>query len=143
MKVVGMEGEDIKRETVNQNAHTDGQGDEMEKCKEQAERALRMYAYLSADFDNYKKRVEKERAQWIDQAVDGVLVDVLPLMDDIDRGLADRRPESQLDLHTQGLELIAKGFSKILAQYSVEEIPFRKEFDPQLFEAIMQVPSEQ
>ncbi len=139
-----MEGEDTKREASVQDDQTNEQAfDEVKKYREQAEKTALMCAYLSADFDNYKKRVEKERAQWIDQTVDSVLVTILPVMDDVDRGLADRGSEAHPDLHSQGLELIARSFGKILAQYNVEEIPLVKEFDPYLFEAIMRVPSEQ
>ena len=136
-----MESEDIKQQASTQtqaNEHTD----EIQKYKEQVEKVTLMCSYLSADFENYKKRVEKERSHWIDQAIEDVLISILPVIDDIDRGLAEIRSEIHPDLHSQGLELIAKGFGKILMQYNVEEIPLVKEFDPHLYEALMGVPSE-
>lgn len=137
-----MEGEDIKREAPAQDNTAGDQADQIKKYKEQAEKATLICAYLSADFENYKKRTEKERALWVDQAIEDVLVTILPIMDDIDRGLAEMHSEQHPDLHSKGLELIARAFGKILAQYAVEEIPLAKEFDPRFFEAIMRVPSE-
>ncbi len=140
---ISMESEDLKQDFSSTGAQESQQADEIKKYKEQAEKAALMCAYLSADFDNYKKRIEKERAQWMDQAAEDVLIHILPIRDDIDRGLVETGSEQQPGLHSKGLELIAKGFSKVLAQYNVEEIPLKQEFDPHLFEAIMSVPSEQ
>ncbi|MBA3751578.1 nucleotide exchange factor GrpE [Candidatus Dependentiae bacterium] len=135
--------EDIKNETsaqkpeVNENVI-----DQIELYKEQAKKATSMLAYLSADFDNYKKRIEKERALWTDQAAEEVLLNILPVLDDIDRGRGEVRTEINPDMHVTGLELIARGFEKILARYNIEEIPYTPVFDTHFFEAIMQIPSD-
>lgn len=128
-------------EDIKQGSSSSDQ-DELKKYKEQAEKTALLYAYLNADFENYKKRTEREKSAWIDQATDDVIVSMLPLMDDIERGLAEVRSELRPDSHVTGLELIAKSFGKVFAQYGIEEIPLTKTFDPHLFEAIMRVPSQ-
>lgn len=116
---------------------------ELDACRAEATQAKERYIYLQAEFDNAKKRVEKERATWMDSAQEVVLVDLLPLVDDVERGLQELHnvPE-QLRVHVAGFEMIAKSLAKILKKYEVEEISSLKEFNPEYCEAVMQVASE-
>ena len=99
---------------------------------------------MQAEFDNYKRRLEKERGLWIESAQDTVLVDILPILDDMERALAEfqtKEVSQEAVTHVVGFELIAKGVMKILKKYNIEEIPYSTIFDPHLYEAVMQVPS--
>ena len=107
---------------------------------EELEQVKQRYLYLSAEFENYKRRYEKERGLWIDHAEDAVLKNVLPVVDDMERALQEIKGQEvseELASHIAGFEMIAKGLSKLLAQYDIEEIPFSKEFDPELYDAVM------
>lgn len=99
----------------------------------------------AAEFENYKKRTEKERLLWISSAQSSVLADVLNIVDDFDRAFAafSARPEEQRSSVSKdaGFELIYKSLQKILEKYGVQEIKEIGEFDPNLHEAIMQVES--
>lgn len=128
--------EEIKpQETIQekQNATIEHQLNEclLEK-DEWKDRCLR----TAADFENFKRRSEKERIQWITNTQSSVLADVLDIVDDFERALAQPADQSR-----EGFELIYKSLQKILQKYGVQEIKEVAEFDPNLHEAIMQVES--
>lgn len=95
------------------------------------DRALR----TAADFENFKKRSEKERLMWIANAQSSVLLDVISIVDDFDRAFSSSASKDA------GFELIYKSLQKILEKYGVQEIKDLTEFDPVKHEAILQVES--
>lgn len=106
-----------------------------ESCQaEQLElqRIKQQYAYLQADFDNYRKRMEAQRSQWTQSAQADVLTPLLDIVDDFDR--------AQGDINNPAFELIFKAFKKLLQRFNVVEIQENGTFDPNLHEAIMQTP---
>ncbi len=106
-----------------------------ESCQaEQLElqRIKQQYAYLQADFDNYRKRMEAQRSQWTQSAQADVLTALLDIVDDFDR--------AQGDINNPAFELIFKAFKKLLQRFNVVEIQENGTFDPNLHEAIMQTP---
>ncbi len=97
---------------------------------------------ISADFENYKKRTEREKEQWIRMAQSNILHDILEIADDFDRALAQAQAMSSTDaLKTmiEGIELTKKSLDKLLAKYDVKEIKDMSQFNPELHEAVMQV----
>jgi molecular chaperone GrpE len=90
----------------------------------------------AADFENFKRRSEKERISWITNTQATILADVIGLVDDFERAFAQ-----PADTSREGFELIYKSLQKILNKYGVQEIKEITEFDPNLHEAIMQVES--
>ena len=104
--------------------------------------AKERYMYLQAEFDNFKKRVEKERASWIDSAQDIVIIDLLSTVDDAERALHEvQNVPHELQVHVAGFEMTVKSLHKLLKKYDIEEIPFSKNFNPEYFEAVMQIES--
>jgi molecular chaperone GrpE len=106
------------------------------ELQEYKDRALR----IAADFENYKKRIEKERMSWMQAAQASVLIDLLEIVDDIDRAInqVQMQPGDTKGV-VAGLELMRKSLYKILQKYHITEITQLTQFDPQLHEAIMQV----
>jgi molecular chaperone GrpE len=102
-------------------------------------RALR----VAADFDNYQKRIEKEKTSWMQIAQSNVFVDLLSIVDDFERALQQTRKEHANDAHhlRAGLELIQKNLQKMLEKYGVKEIDQIHTFDPELHEGLVQVES--
>lgn len=130
-------------ETKAPDMHNETAQAEQSACEKELQQVKERYLYLNAEFDNYKKRLEKERGQWAEFAQDDVLLSVLAVVDDMDRALEGFRAlPPELAAHAAGLDFIAKGLSKILNQYGLQEIPLVKEFDPERYEAIVQVASE-
>lgn len=115
----------------------------LQQCKAQLEEAQNKFLRVQADLDNFSRRVEKEKTTWIRVGQATLLKDILSIVDDMERAFSTKQenitPEMQQWL--SGFELIAKGLTKFLATHGVTEISQMKTFDPNLHEALMQVPS--
>jgi molecular chaperone GrpE len=111
-------------------------------CTAQLAEVTRRYTYLSADFDTYRRRVERERAQWIAESEARVLRIVLAVVDDFERAYGDLQTVSRVEdlaSRIKGFELVHKSIQKLLTDCGVEEIDTAGLFDPEKHEAILQV----
>ena len=110
-----------------------------EKIQELTDRLQR----LMAEFDNYRKRTEKEKLQQYDLGVSGTVAKLLPMVDSFDRGLLsvkDSDPDSPV---VAGMELIYKQLQKAFDEIGVEAMNAEgKEFDPNFHNAVIQVENE-
>jgi molecular chaperone GrpE len=96
---------------------------------------------LQADFDNYRKRIEKERDQARHRGVEHLVEQILPVLDGFDRALA-AHDDPAYEEYRKGFELIRKKLWDVLAKQGVHQIEaVGKEFDPNLHHAIEQVPT--
>ncbi len=90
----------------------------------------------TAEFDNYRKRVERERREQAEYAAADVLADLLPLVDDLERAL-QAGPETDTDSYRRGVELIHKQMLDLLRRRGVTLIDaVGKPFDPHLHQAV-------
>ena len=101
---------------------------EIAACKDQLLR-------VTADFQNFRKRTEKERVDWAITAQASVINKLLPVVEDLDRALTASSAAGQ----AEGLVLVHKNLKKALADLGVEEIQCSGEFDPSIHEALTQV----
>ncbi len=125
-----------------QNQAPETQPSQLELCQTELVHAKDRYKYLQAEFDNYKKRLEKERSSWVEAAQDVVITDVLAIVDDMERALQELQAlPKELSVHLAGFEIIGKSLLKLLKKYDIEEIPYSTTFNPESFEAVMQVAS--
>ncbi len=89
-----------------------------------------------ADFDNYRKRVEKERFEDSKRATARVVEGLIPVIDGFEHALAAHR-EAEYESYRKGFELIYKQLLDHLAKLGVERLdPFGKPFDPHLHQAV-------
>jgi molecular chaperone GrpE len=98
-----------------------------------------------ADLDNYRKRTERDRCRWSEQAREGILLDLVGIMDDLERALAscDGAPDAGVALR-DGVELIRRRLAQVLEKNGVLPIDTEgAEFDPALHEAVCQVESDE
>jgi molecular chaperone GrpE len=107
------------------------------------------FSRLSADFANYRRRMEKERTTWIQTGQNAVVQSFLPLLDDIERAFeaaqktaAIENSHSGVASIVNGLALVEKNMRKVLSDVGVQEVDCSGEFDPQLHEALMQTAAE-
>lgn len=106
-------------------------------------------ARRQADFDNYRKRVERERTETYNRLVGEVARKILPVVDNLGRALDAERSmetsESKEFAHfLHGVELIGKQLSEVLESFGVEPIASVGErFDPHVHEAVVTEPSEE
>lgn len=97
---------------------------------------------LMAEFDNYRKRTMREKADLLKSAGESVLVSVLPLVDDFERGLQVTADSSDVSAVREGMELIYDKFIAFLKQHGVSEIEAaEKDFDTEFHEAITTIPA--
>ncbi len=101
------------------------------------------YLRLSAEFDNYRKRTLKEKMDLQVSAREDILVNILPVVDDFERGMDSVETATDIDAVKEGLKLIFTKFSGFLKQQGVKEIDaVGKKFDTDLHEAITKIPVE-
>ncbi|MDR3651579.1 MAG: nucleotide exchange factor GrpE [Paludibacter sp.] len=97
---------------------------------------------LMAEFDNYRKRTLKERMDLLKTASEKVLVDMLPLVDDFERGLKAMETSDDVQAVKDGVDLIYSKFIAFLLQNGVKAIPTENEaFDTEFHEAVTTFPA--
>jgi molecular chaperone GrpE len=96
---------------------------------------------LAADFENYKKRAARERAEYVTFANERLIKELLPVLDDLERALqaADEHEEAKLE---EGVELVHRALASLLERHGVKEISTEGKFDPHVHEALLSQPSE-
>ena len=116
--------------------------DELEQLKLQLEESKKEYMFLMAEFDNFRKRTIKEKADIIRNATEKAMKDLLPVVDDFERGLAAMAETTDAEAVKEGMELIYNKFIKYLDQNGVKAIDSTgADFDTELHEAIAMIPS--
>ncbi len=111
-----------------------------QQIEELTDRVMRQMA----EFDNFRKRTEKEKAQMFDSGASDIIEKILPVIDDMERGLAALTEEDKESSFAKGMEMIYKKLIGILNAAGVTEIDAAgKEFDPNFHNAVMQSPSEE
>lgn len=97
----------------------------------------------AAEFDNYRKRNERERQGQREAITAGVVEDLLPLMDDLERALNAEAGSEGAEAYRQGVELIYKGLQDLLRKRGVEPIDaLGADFDPHYHQAVVYEPAE-
>jgi len=113
---------------------------EVEAKRREAAEAHDRYLRTLADFDNYRKRTERERAEWRLRAQEQLLREILPILDNFDRALAAGSAAAGETGFRAGVELIHRDFLKALERAGVR--PFSAvgdSFDPARHEAVGRV----
>ncbi|MDR1200358.1 MAG: nucleotide exchange factor GrpE [Tannerellaceae bacterium] len=97
---------------------------------------------LLAEFDNYRKRTLREKADLIKSGGESALTSLLPVLDDFERALLNIRTAEDIDAVKEGVELIYNKFTAYLTQQGVKPIEALGEpFDTEMFEAVAIVPA--
>ena len=100
------------------------------------------YLRLSAEFDNYRKRTLKEKAELIKNGGEKTLTAILPVLDDLERALKNMEASEETKAMKEGVELIFSKFQKILGQEGLQKIETEGQaFDTDFPEAIALIPA--
>ncbi len=115
--------------------------DELAQLKQQYEELHERYLRLAADFDNYRKRMLREREAWAETLTEHFLRQLLPILDQLEMALDSQAPEDAL---RRGVELIYRNMVKLLETLGVKpiEIAPGQPFDVYYHEAVARLPSE-
>ncbi len=112
---------------------------EMEKKLKEAEQK---YVYLYAEFENFKKRAVKERQDTVKFGWENVASGLLEVLDNFNRALTFAKPDGDPSL-VSGLKMVAQQFKATLEKQGVAEIATENQnFNPEMHEAVGQLPSE-
>jgi len=111
------------------------------KCEELNDRLMRQMA----EFDNFRKRSEREKSQMFEIGAKDIVERILPVIDNMERGLATVAPEVlETDAFAQGMEKVYKHFMTVLEQAGVKPIEaVGSEFNPDFHNAVMHVEDEE
>ena len=114
----------------------DNSADELAQLKD-------THVRLMAEYDNYRKRTVKEKADLIKNGGERVLVGLLPVIDDFERALNNITPEADNESIAEGISLIYNKFMTFLKQNGVQAInAVGESFDDEFFDAIATVPAQ-
>ena len=115
---------------------------ELETVKRLVEEQKDKYLRLSAEFDNYRKRTLKEKAELIKNGGEKAITSILPILDDLERALQNMQKAEDVKAIYDGVDLIYQKFLKELSHEGLKKMePIGEAFDTDYHEAIALVPS--
>lgn len=113
-----------------------------EKLQQQVAELNDKYLRLFAEFDNFKRRTQKERIELLQTAGKDIVVSLLPVLDDFERAIKATETSTEVAPVREGIELVQTKLKSILSQKGLKEIDcINTPFDTDLHEAITQIPS--
>jgi molecular chaperone GrpE len=96
---------------------------------------------VAADFENYKKRAARERAEYVTHANERLVKELLPILDDLERAL-DAVGDHQEATVEEGVRLVHRSLASLLERNGVKQISTEGKFDPHVHEALLSQPSD-
>ena len=133
--------EEIKEEVANEEKNNEikqnEEKSELQKKQIELDELDDRYKRVFAEFENYKKRTQKEREGLYNSVLGDIIVNMLPILDNLQMAV---NAECKDEGYKQGVELVEKQFKEFLSKNNVEEIPAVGEvFDPSVHEAVSRV----
>ena len=145
------EAEETSEEAGNEEAKEDAEkktgkklfGKKKDKKDEKIEELTDKLTRQMAEFDNFRKRTEKEKSQMYEVGAEDIIEKILPVVDNFERGLDAVKEEDKEDPFIQGMEKVYKQLMTTLEGIEVKPIEaVGQEFDPNLHNAVMHVEDE-
>lgn len=116
---------------------------EIEQLKAEKAELNDRFLRLFSEFDNYKKRVSKEKLDLISTASEKVLVSLLPVIDDFERAIAANEKADNINSIKEGFNLIYNKLVQMMKRFDVEEIQAKgEEFNTDFHEAVTHFPAQ-
>ncbi|MGK7377817.1 nucleotide exchange factor GrpE [Planococcus sp. 1R117A] len=133
---------DSETETARRQASeeaAEAQVDETAALREQLEAEQNKYLRLMADYDNFKRRTQKDKQDAEKFRAQSLLTDLLPVMDNFDRALAVEAKSEEAASILKGLEMVRNNLLEAVKREGLEEVKALGEpFDPNFHQAVMQ-----
>ena len=120
---------------------TSPEADELEALRNENEELISTLQRLQADFENYRKRAQRDQDALVARAGERIVKELLPVLDDLERALeaAEQHEEAKLE---DGVRLVHRALADVLRKEGVEEIETGGAFDPHVHEALLAQPGE-
>ena len=145
-----LETEEAETTETDENAEAEAEVSEevSEEVADEADgklkEAVEKYQRLFAEFDNFRKRTDKEKAARYDMGAKDVVEKILPVLDNFELALKNVPDDKEASAFAEGMEMIHKQFVKVLEELGVTPIEaVGKEFDPNFHNAVMHVDDEE
>ena len=136
--------QDNQTEKAAETAEQDNVADALTALQQKYEELNDTHLRLRAEFDNYRKRTMREKADLIKMGGESTLKNLLPVIDDFERALQNIRATDEINALREGVDLIYTKFIGYLGQQGVKAIEaVGKPFDTEEFEAIATIPAPQ
>ena len=136
--------QDNQTEKAEEKAGQDNVADDLAALQQKYDELNDTHLRLRAEFDNYRKRTMREKADLIKMGGEGALKNLLPVIDDFERALQNIRATEEMEAIREGVDLIYTKFINYLGQQGVKAIEaVGKPFDTEEFEAIATIPAPQ
>lgn len=127
----------VQDETEDNNNEEQKANLELQQKQQELDELTDRYKRVMAEFENYKKRAQKERETLYGRTLSDVIEIMLPVLDNLENAA---KAETQDTSYKQGIEMVLKQFKEVLASRGVEEIKAVGEtFDPSLHEAVSSI----
>jgi len=120
---------------------TSPEADELEALRNENEELISTLQRLQADFENYRKRAQRDQDALVARAGERIVKELLPVLDDLERALeaAEQHEEAKLE---DGVKLVHRQLEHLLAKEGVAPVETDGMFDPHVHEALLTQPSE-
>ncbi len=140
-------GEEPEKESLEEGNPEEKKGffkKKKDKRDEQIEELNDRVKRQMAEFDNFRKRSEKEKSQMFDLGAKNIIEKILPVIDNFERGFTTVEESDKEDAFVQGMDMVYKQLMTELEAVGVKSIEcIGKEFDPDFHNAVMQVESDE
>ena len=115
---------------------------DLEEAKTELDKQKKEYLFLLAEFDNFRKRTLKEKADLVKNAAEKAMLEILPVVDDFERALQAMHDSSDLESVKEGVDLIYNKFVKYLESNGVKAIDSNNaDFNTEFHEAVTTFPA--
>lgn len=115
---------------------------DLEEAKTELDKQKKEYLFLLAEFDNFRKRTLKEKADLVKNAAEKAMLEILPVVDDFERALQAMHDSSDLESVKEGVDLIYNKFVKYLESNGVKAIDSNNaDFNTEYHEAVTTFPA--
>lgn len=136
-KDAGKKKKESQKGVFKKKEKKDKKDEKIEELTDQVKRQM-------AEFDNFRKRTEKEKTQMFETGAKSVIEKILPVIDNFERGLSAVPEDAKEDAFVQGMDMVYKQLLNELDAIGVKAIEaVGNEFDPEYHNAVMQVESEE
>ena len=114
--------------------------EELQKKADERDEFNEKWLQVHADYENTRKRLEKQKSDYIKFANEEIIAQLFPIMDNFDMAFAAMEKAEDKEAMMEGIKLVQKEFHKVLEEHGVEKIEtVGKEFDPHFHEAVQMV----
>jgi molecular chaperone GrpE len=115
--------------------------DQLAALLAERDEAIDRWKRAAADFDNFRKRVTREREEYVTLANERLVKELLPILDDLERALVAAAEHEEAALE-DGVRLVHRALESLLERQGLQEIDAAGMFDPHVHEALLSEPSD-